>query len=72
MSEEERKERAVALADHWLNKLASRKLMVWISACIFMGIGVLDSPDWVLLSALYIGGQSVIDAVAKIRNSNAL
>ena len=62
----------MALADYWLNKLASRKLMVWIAACVYMAIGVLDSPDWVLLSALYIGGQSVIDAVAKLRNSNAL
>ena len=72
MSEEERRERAVALADHWLNKLASRKLVVWIASCVFMSIGVLDSADWVLLSALYIGGQSVIDAVAKLRNPNGL
>lgn len=69
---EENKENSPALIDHWANKLASRKLMVWIASCVFMSIGVLDSADWVLLSALYIGGQSVIDAVAKLRNPSGL
>jgi len=29
--------------------------------------GNLESADWVMVSALYLGGQSVIDAVARLR-----
>ena len=56
-----------AISDSFLEKVVSRKLLVWLSACGLMGIGMLDSADWVMISALYIGGQSVIDAVAKMK-----
>ena len=55
------------IADDWLGRLTSRKLMVWISATALMGMGALESADWVILSALYIGGQSVVDVVARFR-----
>ena len=29
----------------------------------------LTSGDWVMISALYIGGQSVIDAVVKMKGA---
>ena len=57
------------IMDNWLGRLTSRKLMVWISATGLMGMGVLESADWVILSALYIGGQSVVDAVARFRGN---
>jgi|TARA_R110002020_G_scaffold471739_1_gene699085 hypothetical protein len=56
-----------AASDKLLEKVISRKLLVWLSACGLMGVGMLDSADWVMISALYIGGQSVIDAVAKMK-----
>jgi len=67
MTVEELKQRQVALADQWLGKLTSRKLMVWVTSTALMGFGLLESADWVMISGLYIGGQSVIDAIAKMK-----
>ena len=66
-NEELSKTDKLGLVDNWLSRLTSRKLMVWISATALMGMGALESADWVILSALYIGGQSVVDAVARFR-----
>lgn len=55
--------------DKGLSKLVSRKLLVWASATALMAAGSIDSSDWVILSALYIGGQSVIDAVVRLKGS---
>ena len=66
-NEELSKTDKLGLVDNWLGRLTSRKLMVWISATALMGMGALESADWVILSALYIGGQSVVDAVARFR-----
>ena len=56
-----------AMSDSLLEKVISRKLLVWLSSCGLMGLGMLDSADWVMISALYIGGQSVIYAVANMK-----
>tara|TARA_R100001463_G_scaffold40367_4_gene85707 strand:- start:416 stop:601 length:186 start_codon:yes stop_codon:yes gene_type:complete len=55
--------------DKGLSKLVSRKLLVWASATVLMGYGLIDSSDWVILSAIYIGGQSVIDSIVKIKGA---
>jgi|TARA_R100000656_G_scaffold50799_1_gene40764 hypothetical protein len=55
--------------DKGLNKLVSRKLLVWATATALAAGGFLTSADWVLISGLYIGGQSVIDAINKIKSS---
>jgi len=54
--------------DKGLNKLVSRKLLVWATATALAAGGFLTSADWVLISGLYIGGQSVIDAINKIKS----
>ena len=64
---EEIKEKQEALVDAWLAKVTSRKLMVWVAATALMGFGMVESADWVMISGLYIGGQSVIDAIAKMK-----
>ena len=56
-----------ALIDKGLEKLTSRKLLVWLAATGLMYLGHLESGDWIIVSALYLGGQSVIDAIAKIK-----
>ena len=53
--------------DKGLEKLVSRKLLVWATASALAAYGFLSSGDWVMISALYIGGQSVIDAIAKVK-----
>ena len=57
MSEETKK----ALLDKGVEKITSRKLLVWIAATGLMLWGGLESGDWVIISGLYLGGQSVID-----------
>jgi hypothetical protein len=69
MTMEELKEKQIALADAWLAKVTSRKLMVWVVATGLMGFSLIESADWVMISALYIGGQSVIDAIAKMKGA---
>ena len=69
MTMEELKAKQEAMVDTWLNKITSRKLMVWTAATILMGCSIIESGDWVMISALYIGGQSVIDAIAKMKGA---
>ena len=54
-----------AFLDTWLSKLTSRKLMVWITATGLALTGNVSSEDWVVISAIYIGGQTVIDSFLK-------
>ena len=63
MSEETKK----ALLDRGVSKLTSRKLLVWITATALMAWGGLESADWVVISGFYLGGQSVIDAIVKLK-----
>ena len=43
--------------------------MVWVAATALMAFGMVESADWVMISGLYIGGQSVIDAIAKMKGA---
>tara|TARA_R100001129_G_scaffold143113_2_gene104182 strand:- start:4039 stop:4233 length:195 start_codon:yes stop_codon:yes gene_type:complete len=53
--------------DKGLEKVVSRKLLVWATATGLAATGFLTSADWVTVSALYLGGQSVVDAVVKLK-----
>ena len=55
------------LVDKGLEKLTSRKLLVWLTATGLMYLGNLESADWVIISGFYLGGQSVIDAIVKLK-----
>ena len=61
------KEAAVGKLDKFTEKIISRKFLVWISATTLMAYGLLDSADWVVISGLYLGGQSVIDGIVKLK-----
>ena len=62
--------KAEAFIDNWLAKLTSRKLMVWTTATALTLTGYVTSEDWVIISAIYIGGQTVIDGIARLRGYN--
>ena len=62
--------KATAVMDTWLAKLTSRKLMVWLTATALTLAGHVTSEDWVIISAIYIGGQTVIDGIARLRGFN--
>lgn len=53
--------------DKFLGYFVSKKLSVFIVASFFVGFGMIESTEWVNIAALYIGGQAVVDAVAKLR-----
>jgi hypothetical protein len=55
--------------DRVLEKAVSRKLLVWGTATALMFTSHIESGDWLILSALYIGGQSVIDAIVKMKSA---
>jgi hypothetical protein len=56
--------------DKFLARYSSRKLMVFVIATLLTLFGDVTSSDWVTISAIYIGGQTIIDAVAKLKQSN--
>ena len=60
-----------AFVDTWLAKLTSRKLMVWATATALTFTGHVTSDYWVIISAIYIGGQTIIDGIARLRGYNA-
>ena len=66
--EMEGKERQKGLLDKMFSKLASRKLLVWLTAtgALFAGSG-LDSGDWVTISVVFIAGQSAVDIVSALK-----
>jgi len=55
--------------DLLVEKAISRKLLVWITATGLMLTANLESADWVIISGLYLGGQGVIDAIAKLKGA---
>ena len=56
--------------DKFLDRYTSRKLMVFVIATLLTLFGDVTSSDWVTISAIYIGGQTIIDAVSKLKQSN--
>jgi|TARA_R110000751_G_scaffold85220_1_gene170192 hypothetical protein len=55
------------IIDKGLGKIVSRKLLAWVTATGLLLFSDLASSDWVIITAVYIGGQTVIDAVAKLK-----
>ena len=53
--------------DRLVEKIISRKFMVWLTATGLMVFAGLESSDWVIISGVYIGGQTVIDGIAKLK-----
>jgi len=56
--------------DKIFGKVASRKLMVWMTATALMSISALESEHWVWISIVYLGGQSAIDIFERIKGYN--
>ena len=59
------------MLDKGLNKLLSRKLMVWMTATVFMLTDSgLESADWVAISLAYIGLEGLADIATRWRHGN--
>ncbi|MAF26127.1 hypothetical protein CL634_11245 [bacterium] len=55
------------LIDKGLQKIVSRKLLAWATATALLLFADLTSSDWVIITTVYIGGQTVVDTVARLR-----
>jgi hypothetical protein len=55
------------IADKALEKIVSRKLMAWATATGLLMFADLASSDWVIITCVYIGGQTVVDTVARLK-----
>ena len=55
------------ILDRGLDKLVPRKLLAWATATGLLIFSDLQSSDWVIITTVYIGGQTVIDAVTKLK-----
>jgi|TARA_B100001123_G_scaffold66113_1_gene73482 hypothetical protein len=53
--------------DRLVEKAISRKFMVWLTATGLLAFSDLASGDWVMISAIYIGGQAIIDGIARMK-----
>ena len=53
--------------DRLVEKLISRKFMVWLTATGLLTFSDLASGDWVMISAIYIGGEAVIDGITRMK-----
>ena len=53
----------LGIIDRMLEKAISRKLVVFLTATGLMAWSDLDPDTWGLVAIVYVGGQSVIDAV---------
>ena len=53
--------------DFILNKLISRKLLVFVIACIGLFNQTLTSYDWVIIATAYIGIQGFTEIVTQLK-----
>jgi hypothetical protein len=61
------------LLDRFQSKFISRKLLVFVVACVGLFNGTLTSSDWVIVATSYIAVQSAVDTVEKLfkaKNNN--
>ena len=56
-----------ALLDNFLGKFISRKLLVFLIVTWALFVDKVDAVNWVNVAMIYIGGQTVIDSIAKLR-----
>ena len=50
-----------------LNKWISRKLLVFMVACVGLFSGQLTSSDWVIIATAYIGIEGITNIVERLR-----
>jgi hypothetical protein len=55
------------IADKFLEKFASRKLIAWATATCALFLSHLTSHDWVMLTMVYIGSQAAVDLVVALK-----
>ena len=62
----------LGIIDRMLEKAISRKLIVFLTATGLMAWSDLDPDTWGLVAIVYVGGQSVIDAVKTYKYGDSM
>lgn len=61
------------LADKYLSKFISRKLIVFIIGSVALFTGRVESNDWVIISSVYIsleGATTIVERILKAKGGN--
>jgi|Laugresbdmm110sn_1035088.scaffolds.fasta_scaffold05682_4 hypothetical protein len=61
------------LADKYLSKFISRKLIVFIIGSVALFTGRVESGDWVIISSVYIsleGVTTIVERILKAKGGN--
>ena len=56
-----------AIVDLYLSKFLSRKLLVFVISAIALFTGKITGDSWIIVSTAYIGGETIIDAVTRLK-----
>ena len=56
-----------AVIDIYLSKFLSRKLLVFLISAIALFTGKISGDAWIIVSTAYIGGETIIDAVTRLK-----
>lgn len=57
--------------DAFLNRWLSRKLMVFFIATVLAVFGDVSSSDWTIIATAYVGGQTFVDIVERLKNQQS-
>ena len=55
------------LIDSYLSKFLSRKLLVFLISAVALFTGKISGDAWIIVSTAYIGGETIIDAVTRLK-----
>lgn len=56
-----------ARIDQILNSWISKKLLVFVVACVLVAVGRITDQEFTNIAMIYIGGQTVVDSISKLR-----
>ena len=56
-----------AFADKHLERFMSKKLLVWLTTTGLLLAEKVDSEQWIVIAAAYVGTQGFVDVVARFK-----
>ncbi len=56
-----------AFADRHLERFMSKKLLVWLTTTGLLLAEKVDSEQWIVIAAAYVGTQGFVDVVARFK-----
>ena len=58
-----------AWIDRNMEKLISKKMTAWVVSTVLLCTGELNQDNWLSITAVYLGTQGVIDALATLKGT---